>query len=220
MATRHVLHELAERFERRFPDRLDIESVGGVVAARRVQAGEVVDVVILASDAIDSLANAGKVVRATRIDVARSGVAIAVRKGAPPPDISSEIALRHTIEAAASISYSTGPSGAHLQRLFERWGIARQLAARIVEAPPGVPVGALVADGRVEIGFQQMSELIHLDGIDLLGPLPDEVQIVTVFSAALGCASVHHGAAEKWLAFLVSPEADRVKIRHGMMPAA
>jgi molybdate transport system substrate-binding protein len=218
MATRHVLTELAESFHRRFPCRLNIESVGGVVAARRVQADEAFDVVVLAADAVDRLAEAGKVMTARRVDVARSGIAVAVRKGAPRPDIGSEAALRRAIEAARSISYSTGPSGTHLQRLFERWGIARQIEDRTIEAPPGVPVGSLVADGRAEIGFQQMSELIHLEGIDLVGPLPAEVQIMTVFSAALATTSVQTGAAGEWLAFLASPETAEVKLRHGMIP--
>jgi molybdate transport system substrate-binding protein len=218
MATRHVLDELAESFQRHFPYRLEVESVGGVVAARRVQADEVFDVVVLAADVIDRLGDTGKVAATQRIDVARSGIAVAIRKGAPRPDIRSEAALRRTVAAARSISYSTGPSGMHLQRLFERWGIAGQIEDRIVEAPPGVPVGSLVANGSAEIGFQQMSELIHLEGIDLIGPLPAEVQIVTVFSAALATTSVRTGAARQWLAFLASPEMDEVKLRHGMLP--
>lgn len=218
MATRHVLDELANLFHERFPHRLYIESVGGVVAAKRIEAGEMFDVVVLAADAIDRLAEAGKIMTAQRADIARSGIAVAVRKGAPRPDIGSERALRQAVEAARSVSYSTGPSGAHLQRLFERWGIAGQIEQRLVEAPPGVPVGLLVAEGKAEIGFQQMSELIHLDGIDLIGPLPDEVQIVTTFSAALAATSVQTDAAAAWLAFLASAETDKIKHRHGMMP--
>lgn len=219
MATRHVLNELAESFQRQFHYRLDVESVGGVIAAQRVQAGEAVDVVVLAADAIDALAGAGKVVAASRVDVARAGVAVAVRSGARRPDIGSEAALRHAVERAHSISYSTGPSGTHLQKLFERWGIAKEVADRTVLAPPGVAVGSLVADGRAELGFQQLSEMIHLQGIDVLGPLPSEVQIVTVFAAALAAKTVHAEIAGKWLDFLASMEADEVKRRNGMMTA-
>jgi molybdate transport system substrate-binding protein len=219
MATRHVLNELAESFQRQYPYRLDIESVGGVVAAQRVRAGDAFDVVVLAAEAIDALTDAGKVIAASRVDVARAGVAVAVRSGAPRPDIGSEAALKRAVEAAHSISYSTGPSGVHLQSLFERWGIAKEIADRTIPAPPGTPVGSLVADGRAELGFQQLSEMIHLQGVDVLGPLPSDMQIVTVFSAALTVGTVDADVARTWLAFLVSPEADEVKRSNGMMPA-
>jgi molybdate transport system substrate-binding protein len=219
MATRHVLNELADSFQRQYPYRLEIESVGGVVAAERVRAGEAFDVVVLAADAIDALVATGNLMAESGVEVARAGVAVAVRSGAPRPDIGSEAALRRAVEAAHSISYSTGPSGTHLQALFERWGIAKEVAGRTIPAPPGTPVGSLVADGHAELGFQQRSEMIHLQGIDVLGPLPPEVQILTVFSAGLTTATVHADLARMWLAFLVSPEADEVKRRNGMMPA-
>jgi molybdate transport system substrate-binding protein len=219
MATRHVLDELAESFQRHYPVRLDIVSVGGVVAAQRVRAGDAFDVVVLAADAIAALVQAGKVRAASCVDVARAGVAVAVRRGAPRPDIGSEAALRRAVEAARSIGYSTGPSGAHLQALFERWGVAQDVAGRTVLAPPGTPVGALVADGRAELGFQQLSEMIHLQGIEVLGPLPCAVQIITMFSAGLTAGAADADLATTWLAFLRSPEADEVKRRNGMMPA-
>jgi len=103
--------------------------------------------------------------------------------------------------------------------LFERWGIADEIAPRIVQAPPGIPVGTLVARGDVELGFQQLSELMHLPGIDVIGPLPAEIQVVTVFSAAVCTASNCPAAAKALLAFLASPEADAAKRRHGMEPA-
>ncbi|SAL30216.1 molybdate ABC transporter substrate-binding protein [Caballeronia sordidicola] len=219
MATRHVLNELAELFQRQHSCRLDIESVGGVVAAQRVQAGDAFDVAVLAADAIEALAQAGKVRAATCLDVACAEVAVAVRRGAPRPDIGSEAALKHAVEAASSIGYSTGPSGTHLQSLFERWGMAEAIAGRTILAPPGTPVGALVAEGRAELGFQQLSEMIHLQGIEVLGPLPPGVHIVTVFSAALTAGAVDTQLSKMWLAFLVSPEADEVKRRNGMTPA-
>ena len=219
MATRQMLTELVETYEQRSGQHVTIESVGGVAAARRVEDGEPFDIVVLAAEAIDRLAAAGRVDPGSRVDLARSGVAIAVAAGAPRPAIGNEAAVRDAILAARSIGYSTGPSGAHLTRLFERWGIAETIASRIVQAPPGVPVGALIARGEVELGFQQLSELMHLPGIDVIGALPPEIQVVTVFSAAVCSACRQPEAARSLLAFLVSPEADAAKRRQGMEPA-
>lgn len=218
MATRQVLAELARAFEQRSGCTVAIESIGGVDAVKRVQAGEPFDVVVLASDAIDRLIASGQVI-GERVDLVRSPVAIAVRAGAPHPDVASELAVRRAVLAARHISYSTGPSGVHLARLFERWGIAQDIRNRIVQAPPGVPVGALVARGDVELGFQQLSELMHLDGIDVLGTLPDEIQFITIFSAGLCAGSTQASAVRAMLEFMTSPDAAQVKQRHGMEPA-
>ncbi|SEE93297.1 molybdate transport system substrate-binding protein [Burkholderia sp. WP9] len=219
MATRQVLAELIEEYGRLSGRRVAIESVGGVAAARRVQEGEPFDIVVLASDAIDRLAAAGRIDPASHTDLVRSGVAIAVASGSLRPDIGTEAALRDAILAARSIGYSTGPSGSHLSRLFRRWGIDETIASRIVQAPPGVPVGTLVARGEVEIGFQQLGELMHLPGIDIIGSLPPEVQIITVFSAAVCTASRQKDASRALLSFLASPGTAPAKRRHGMEPA-
>lgn len=219
MAMRHVLAELGDAYERQSGQPVDIIPVGGVVAARRIGDGEAFDFVVLAADAIEQLAAGGRVDPWTRIDLARSGVAMAVAAGAPRPDVSTESAIRGAVLHARSIGYSTGPSGAHLVRLFERWGIADAIAPRVVQALPGVPVGTLVALGDVELGFQQLSELTHLSGIDVIGPLPPEIQLTTVFSAAVCTASDRALAAEALLSFLASSNADAAKRRHGMEPA-
>ena len=149
-------------------------------------------------------------------------LAVAVPAGAVQPDIGTEAAVRNAVLAAQSIGYSTGPSGTHLARLFERWGIAATIAPRIVQAPPGVPVGTLIARGEVELGFQQSSELMHLGGIDVIGVLPPEIQVTTIFSAAIctiGTASAQREAARALLAFLASPDADSAKRANGMEPA-
>ncbi|MGX7002227.1 substrate-binding domain-containing protein [Caballeronia sp. KNU42] len=222
MATRQVLAELAAAYERRSGQQVAIESVGGVAAARRVEEGELFDIVVLAADAIDRLAAAGRVDPGSRVDLARSGVALAVPAGAPHPDIGTEAAVRNAVLAAPSIGYSTGPSGTYLTRLFERWGIAATIAPRIVQAPPGVPVGTLIARGEVELGFQQSSELMYVSGIDMIGVLPPEIQVTTIFSAAICTictASAQREAARALLTFLASPDADSAKRAHGMEPA-
>ena len=219
MATRLVLAELADAYQQRTGVRVAIESVGGVDAAKRVQAGEAFDVVILASDAIDKLVASGHVVAGSRVDLVHSGVAIAVREGATPPDVSTEDALRQAVLAARTVSYSTGPSGVALAKLFERWGIADQIRDRIVTPPPGIPVGSLVAKGEVELGFQQLSELINLPGITVLGPMPQAVQIVTTFSGGVCASSAQADAVRAMLAFMASPEAAEPKRRQGMDPA-
>ncbi|MBU4182106.1 MAG: substrate-binding domain-containing protein [Gammaproteobacteria bacterium] len=217
MATKQVLADLIALYRQAHPDTvIELESVGGVDAAKRVQAGEAFDIVALASNAVDQLTADGKVVAGSKVDVVRSGVALAVRSGAPHPDIGSEAALKQAVLGARTLGYSTGPSGVQLAKLFERWGIAEQIKDRIVTAPPGVPVGSLVAKGEVALGFQQLSELMSLEGIDVLGPLPAQTQIITTFSAGLATASTQPDAVRALLAFLVSPATGPTKQRNGM----
>ena len=219
MATRQLLADLVTAFEQRSGGVVTIESVGGVDAAERVRSGESFDVVVLASDAIDRLITAGRIVAGSKVDLVRSGVAIAVRSGAPRPEIGSEEAVRHAVQCARSISFSTGPSGVHLARLFERWGMTAEIKDRIVQAPPGVPVGTLVARGEAELGFQQLSELMHLPGIDVVGPLPPAIQIITTFSAGLCAGSAQAEAVRRMLDFMTSPLSAAAVRRNGMEPA-
>ena len=218
MATRQVLAELTTAYTARAGQAVAIESVGGVDAAKRVAAGEAFDVVILASDAIDKLIAAGHL-QPGRVDLVRSGVAACVRDGAPLPDLSSEDSVKAAVLAAQKISYSTGPSGVALQKLFERWGIAEAMAAKTVQAPPGVPVASLVAKGEVALGFQQLSELLHVQGITVVGGLPEPIQIVTVFSAGIPVNAPRAEAVRALLAYMTSPEAAEAKQRQGMAPA-
>lgn len=219
MATRLLLTDLAPAWQAHAGHSLRVEAVGGVDAGRRVAAGESFDVVFLAADAIDKLIAAGAVVQGSRVDLVRSPVAVAVREGAAVPDIASEAALKAAVLAARSISCSTGPSGVYLTQLFERWGIAAQIAARLVQAPPGVPVGSLVARGEVELGFQQLSELMHLKGISVVGSLPPGVQFITTFSGALCATSAQAPAVRELLAWMASPATAEAKRRQGMEPA-
>jgi molybdate transport system substrate-binding protein len=220
MATRQVLAELAAIWQQRSGVEVVIESVGGVDAAKRVQAGEFFDGVVLASDGIDKLIAGGHVVAGSRVDLVRSSVAVAVQGGAPLPDISTEALLRSAIEAAPTIGYSTGPSGVALVKIFERWGLSESLQSKIVQAPPGVPVGTLVARGEVAIGFQQLSELMHLEGIALAGVLPEPVSITTVFSAGTCAVASQGDTLASLMNFMASSEAAAVKQRHGMEPTA
>ena len=220
MATRQVLADLVAAWQAQGGEPVQIESVGGVDAAQRVQSGEeAFDVVFLASNAIDKLQAAGRVVAGSKVDLVLSSTAVAVPAAAEQPDISSEEAVRAAVLAAPSIGYSTGPSGVALQKLFERWGIADEIKARIVQARPGVPVGSMIASGEVALGFQQLSELIHVAGIQIVGGLPAAIAIDTVFSAGVVTGSAHADAVQRLLAFMAAPEAEAAKRRQGMEPA-
>ena len=219
MATRLLLADAVEAWHRGGGAPVDIESVGGVDALRRVHDGERFDVVVLAADAIDRLSAAGRIVADSALALARSSVAIAVRKGATRPVVDTEAALRAAVLSAHRLGYSTGPSGIALQKLFDRWGIVETIRARLVLAPPGVAVGTLLARGDVDLGFQQLSELLHIEGIDVIGGMPPGLDIVTTFSGAVCTASTRPDAVRAWLDFVRSPACDEARRRHGMQPA-
>jgi molybdate transport system substrate-binding protein len=219
MATRKLLPALCEAWERAGGIAARFESVGGVEAARRVRAGESFDLVVLDQVTIGELAAAGHVVAESRTAIAASSVAIAVARGLPRPEVGSEASVRAAVLAAPRIAYSTGPSGTALLKLFERWGISERLHERLVQAPPGTPVAALLASGRAELGFQQLSELRDEPGIELLGTLPAPLAIVTTFVGALGTRSPRADAAAALLAFMTSPATAEIKHRHGMSVA-
>ena len=219
MATRKLLQDLVAQFESATSTQVALESVGGVDAAKRVKAGEVFDVVVLAKDAIENLSVSGLLLWDDQVDIVQSGVAVAVRSGEPRPDISTADAMRQAVLAAGTIGYSTGPSGVQLARLFEAWGIADTLSGRVTVAPPGVPVASLVARGDVALGFQQLSELLGVDGIDIVGALPPEIAITTTFSGAIARTTTHEQRARELLRFMTLPAAADIKRRHGMEPA-
>lgn len=218
MATRELLAQLAARYMREHGVAVEAGAGGGVEVARRISAGEAFDVVVLASNAIDKLIAEGRVTGA-RMDLVRSGVAIAVRAGAPQPAVATEEDVKAAVRAASTLSYSTGPSGVYLERLFARWGILEEVRPRIVVPPPGIPVGSLVADGRVALGFQQLPELMNLPGVVVLGPLPAAIQTMTVFSGGVCAASTRQDAARVFLEFMQSPAVAELKRRHGMEAA-
>jgi len=214
--------ELAPRFERATGHRLVAATtsmgVGADSIPSRLERREPADVVILDDDAMMQLVARGVVIADTRTPLARSGIGMAVRAGAPKPDISSVDALRRTLLAAQSIAYSASVSGRYLStELFERLGVAGQVAgkSRRIE---GERVGAVVARGEAELGFQQTSELLPVPGIDYVGPLPAEVQRVSVFSAGVAAYSSHRAAAEAVIRFLASADAAAAVARTGLEP--
>lgn len=220
MATKPLLADLVALYKPLAPGvQVEVESVGGVDAAKRVEAGETFDGVVLASNAIDKLIAGGHVLAGSRADLVHSGVAVAVPAGAPVPDISTEEGLKAAILAAPTLGYSTGPSGVQLARQFEIWGIAETIAPRIVQAKPGVPVGSLVAKGEVALGFQQLSEMLGVPGITIVGGLPPAVEIITTFSGSVAATCPQPQAMRALLAFWQSSACDALKRQHGMEPA-
>ena len=215
MAGRKLLADLISQFESASQQRVSLESVGGVDAAKRVRAGEPFDVVVLAREVIDDLIGAARIAPGSRVDVWISAIGVAVRAGSPRPDISSAAGIKTAVLAARRVGYSTGPSGQYLAKLFAGWDSDGKLKDRITVAPPGVPVGSLVARGEIDLAFQQLSELGG-EGIDVLGPLPDEIQMITTLSGGVATSSAQPDAARELLAFFALPAMKRLKQEHGM----
>lgn len=218
MATRAILAELTQRYEAATGVGVAITAMGGVDAAKAVRDGEPADIVILASGPMAKLEAEGRLLSGSVRAFARSGMAVAVRAGAEQPDIRDEAAVKRAVLAARTVGYSTGPSGDHLLQLCERWGVPAD-SEGLLKAPPGVPVASLVADGRAEIGFQQLSELIDAPGVAVIGPLPPEIQATTVFAAGVARASRQPEETRALIDFLTSAETAEVKRARGMEPA-
>ncbi|MFA4895317.1 MULTISPECIES: substrate-binding domain-containing protein [Microbacterium] len=221
MATRHVLADLAAAAVAAGLPKLDIESVGGVDAADRVATGEPFDLVFLAAGALTKLADAGHVDAATVTPLVLSQVAVAVGSDSSEPAVrpdgsafSDAAGLRAALRAAKRIGYSTGPSGTALVDMIDAWGLTSELSDRLVQAMPGIPVARSLADGDVDLGFQQLSELVGQPGIRILGVMPDDCAIDTVFAGAVATASASSESAAEMLAFFASEAAAPIKQRH------
>jgi molybdate transport system substrate-binding protein len=184
----------------------------------RLAAGEPVDLVIMAGAGLDRLVGEGKIAAGSRVDLARSGIGVAVRTGAARPDLSSGDALIRAITQAKSIAHSSSASGVYLKGLFQRLGLSDALGDRIRQVE-GEPVGAVVARGEAEIGFQQVSELLPVPGIDFVGPLPPELQHETVFAAGIAAHAREPDAARALIAYLTAPAAAPIIRASGMEPA-
>ncbi len=218
-AVREVVVDLIPAFEKTTGHRISTIWAGTEAITKRISGGEVVDVVLIAAPNIDKLIAEGKLVAGSRADVAKSGIGVAVRAGSPAPDISSRESVKNAVLAAKSVAYSSGPSGVYLADLFKKMRIAEQIKDKVKQTPSGVQVGEVVARGEAELGFQQVSELLHLKGIQYLGPLPAEIQHVTVFSAGLHISAPSPDPAKALVHFLTAPEAAASIKRSGMDPA-
>jgi len=216
-ATKAAYLELVPQFEQASGHRVVTLWVPSVQMMDRLKSDEPVDLVIMAAGSIEELIKVGNVKAGSKVELARSGVGIAVRAGAPKPDIASADALRRALLAAKGIAYSTGPSGVYLLGLFERLGIADDIRAKCRQVQ-GEPVGNVVARGEAEIGFQQVSELLPVKGIDYVGPLPSEVQQITTFAAGVPAHAKETEAANALIQFLRSPMAAAVFRKSGMEP--
>jgi molybdate transport system substrate-binding protein len=216
MATRHILADLAADYGARHGTRVEIRSMGGVEAAKLARANEATDLVVLASKVMGALEAEGHLVEGGTRDFARSEIGVAVRAGSALPSLADEQSVKQAMLDAQKICYSTGPSGDHLKALCAQWGLPPE---RVLIAPPGLPVATLIANGDADLGFQQLSELIGQQGIEVVGPLPPEIQAVTVFSAGVSMASQDPEGARAFVAYLASVETEGAKRRHGMEPA-
>jgi molybdate transport system substrate-binding protein len=222
---RAVMEDLGPKFERTTGHKLVITfaALGGVV--KRIQDGEIGDVVVIPRQGIESLAKDGKVVAGTETVLARSGVGVAVRQGAPKPDISSPEAFKRTLLATKSIAYGDpalgSASGLHFAKVFDRLGIANEMKSKTIFPKPGIPSGVrlLVANGEAEIGVDQFQAFIAVAGIELVGPLPGDLQDTIVFSAAIMASAKQTEAGKALIDFLRTPEAAAVIKAKGMEPA-
>ena len=217
-ATEAAYKELVPLFEQASGHKVATVFTGTLDALKRLSSGESYDLLIMAQKQIDELSQSGKVVAGSRTDIAKSGVALAVGKGKPKPDISTVDALKKSLLAAKSIGYSTGPSGVYVVSMFQKLGIADEIKSRLKQTPTGVFVGSIIASGEVEMGFQQVSELSFFPGIDYVGPIPAEVQLITVFSAGIPAGAKEADAAKALMSFVTAPAAAATFRKHALDP--
>lgn len=186
----------------------------------RLERGEPADVLIMVGYALDDLAKQGKVIPDSRVELVKSPIGVAVRSGAPKPDISNADAVKRMLLAAKTIAYSDSASGVYVStEMFDKLGIKDEMKDKARKIP-ATPVGEIVAHGDAEICFQQISELRPVEGIDIIGPLPDELQKITVFSAGIAIASQEPDAGKALIKFLASPAARPEIVKSGMDPIA
>ena len=217
-AVKDILVSLVPAFEQTSAHKVTLIFSGTEAIARKIGDGEVVDIVFVAAPTIDKLIAEGRLLSGSRVDVVKSGIGVAVRAGLPKPDISSGEAVKNAVLAAKSVAYSSGPSGFYLADLFKKMGIADQIKGKVTQTPSGVQVSDVLARGEADLGFQQVSELLHAKGIQYLGPLPADIQHTTFFSTGLHKAAPEADAARALVKFLTSPASTTVISAAGMEP--
>jgi molybdate transport system substrate-binding protein len=206
-AIKEAYQAFAPEFERVSGHKLNTTWNGTNDILKKLRAGETFDMAILVTPAMETMIKEGKVVAGSNVNLVRSGIAIAVRQGAPKPDISTIDAVKRLLLAAKGIGYSSGPSGVFMESLFKKWGIWDQVSAKITQTPPGTPVGSILARGDVDVGFQQVSELLLYPGIQYVGPVPKEMDTVSVFAGGIHTAATQPDAARDLIKFVASPAA-------------
>ncbi|MBX9828586.1 MAG: substrate-binding domain-containing protein [Xanthobacteraceae bacterium] len=216
LATREAYLELVPQFEQSTGTEVSTTWAGTVDINKRMAAGEVFDLIISSNAAISDFAAHGKVVKGTQAILAKVGIGIGVRKGAAKPDVSTSEAFKRALLGARSVGLSTGPSGVYLEKLFERLGVAEAVKAKTRLIPSGGTVSTLLANGEAEIGFQQVSEIAHADGVDYVGPLPAELQLISVFTAGVHARAAHPAEASALVKFLTAPAGLAVMKKHGL----
>jgi molybdate transport system substrate-binding protein len=218
LALRGAVRDLAACYEAESGARIDADFAPTLALLDRLRGGEAADIVILTREGLGELANEGRVVRETCVDLARSFVGIAVKAGHTHPDIATEPALRAALLAARSVAYSRiGASGILFAQLIERMGISAEINARAIVIPSGFTAERLLC-GEADLAVQQISELKQVMGIEVVGPIPHELQTPAVFSAGRMTASVRAAQADRLLKFLASPEVAPVLRESGLEP--
>jgi molybdate transport system substrate-binding protein len=217
-ATEQAYQELAPQFEKASGHKLSTIFTGTLDVQKRIAAGEAYDLIIMAGPAIDDFIKSGKIVPGSRVDIARSGVGVAVRAGAPKPDIGSAEALKQTLLAAKSIGYSAGPSGDYFSNvLIQRLGIADALKPKMTQVR-GAPVATAVAKGEVEIGIHQVAELMPVPGIDIVGALPPDLQTTILYATGIATMAKAPDAAAALAKVAAAESAAAVIRKNGMEP--
>ena len=223
-AMKMVFEELAPRFERETGNRLAVSLGPSLQLEARLADGETADMVIVTDAGARTLVARGKIVAGSLAEIARSIIGIAVPKGAPRPDLASVEGFKRALLAAKSIAVSKpvggGASGVHMAKVFDRLGIAEAMAAKAKYGAGGAAglAGLVVQRGEADIGIQQMAELMAVSGIDVVGPLPADIQMVTQFTAAVPTSAVHPEAGRAVIAFLATPAAKSVIEAKGLEP--
>lgn len=215
-----AVEELASQFEQASGHHLVMTWATAPMLVKRLQGGETADVMILNLAGIDTMSKEGRIAAGSAVTLASSGVAIAVKAGAPKPDISTPAALKKTLLDARSISYTDpaagGASGIYFAKLLDRMGIADAVNAKNTYPPPGGYSGQFLLTGEAELAVQQKPELMHIAGTEIVGPLPGDLNVVTVFAAGIWVDSKHREAAKKLVEFLHSPPAAAIFNARGL----